>query len=232
MNVLITGASEGIGYETALRFAAIKDNKVFAIARRADKLRKLASENKEGNIIPVVMDIAGYDAGELIKILKREKVTHIDVLIHNAGYLVNRKFEDLTAEDWEAVYRVNVIGVAMLTRGVINFLGGDAFTHVVMIGSVGGLQGSSKFPGLSAYSSSKGAVSILAEVLAEEFAGRNVFVNCLALGSVQTEMLKKAFPGYTAKTTATEISDFIYEFGRNGWRYFNGKTVPVSTTNP
>lgn len=232
MNILITGASSGIGYETALRFAENAESTVFVIARRSEQLSKLASESTAGKIVPVIMDLGTYDYQVLGAALDKYKIKHLDCIIHNAGYLINKPFEDLTGDDWETVYRANVIGPAQLTRFLLQYTDGKTLTHIVTIGSIGGVRGSMKFSGLSAYSSSKGALAILTECLAEELSKRNVRVNCLALGSVQTEMLTKAFPGYVASMLPGPVSRLIYEFATTGWKYFNGKILEVSTTNP
>jgi NAD(P)-dependent dehydrogenase (short-subunit alcohol dehydrogenase family) len=97
---------------------------------------------------------------------------------------------------------------------------------------MGGFQGSAKFKGLSAYSSSKSALAGLTECLAEELKEKNIAVNCLAIGAVQTEMLNKAFPGYQAPLKANEMAAFISEFAVNGHKYFNGKIIPVSSSTP
>jgi len=232
MNIVITGASIGIGYETALRFAEIKGNTVFVVARRIEKLKELSGRKHEGKVIPVEIDLSAYDYSLLINEINREGVSHIDTLIHNAGLLINKPFEELTGVEWEEIYRVNVIGAAQLTRALLPYMGGTMQSHIVTIGSIGGVRGSLKFAGLSAYSSSKGALGVLTECLAEEFKGRNIAVNCLALGSVQTEMLTKAFPGYAASTSPVDISRYIYDFSTTGWRQFNGKILEVSSTNP
>jgi NAD(P)-dependent dehydrogenase (short-subunit alcohol dehydrogenase family) len=75
-------------------------------------------------------------------------------------------------------------------------------------------------------------LSGLTECLAEELNGKNIFVNCLALGSVQTEMLSAAFPGYKAPLKAQEMAEFVCQFALTGHRYFNGKILPVSSTTP
>lgn len=104
--------------------------------------------------------------------------------------------------------------------------------HIVNISSMGGFQGSVKFPGLSAYSASKGALAILTECLAEELKDKNIKVNCLALGSSQTEMFEAAFPGMQAGTLAFEMGRYVADFALNGSKYFNGKIIPVSNTTP
>jgi NAD(P)-dependent dehydrogenase (short-subunit alcohol dehydrogenase family) len=128
------------------------------------------------------------------------------------------------------VYKVNVFGVANLTRICLPFL--KKGSHVVTISSMGGIQGSLKFAGLAAYSSSKGAVITLSELLSEEYKEQGIAFNVLALGSVQTEMLQEAFPGYQAPLSAKEMADYIYDFSLNGNKYYNGKVLQVSSSTP
>lgn len=232
-NIIITGASSGIGYELALRYVRKEGHRVFAIARREERLLRLREACDRDLLVPVAMDLASLDFSPLTGLMKSTGVTGIDLVVHNAGMLVLKPFEQIEREEWEAVYRTNVMVPALLTRMLLPWLGQAADpSHVLMIGSMGGLQGTVKFPGLSAYSSSKGALVILTEMLAAEWGQRNIRVNGIAPGSVQTEMLEKAFPGFRAALTATEAAAFIGDFGLEGWRYFNGKTLPMSTGTP
>ena len=132
--------------------------------------------------------------------------------------------------DFETVYKTNVFGVAEMTRIILPFMKTNG--HVVNISSIGGVQGSVKFPGLAAYSSSKGAVITLTELLAEEYKETGPSFNVLALGAVQTEMLEKAFPDYKAPTSALKMAQYIFEFSLNGNKYYNGKLLQVSNTTP
>jgi NAD(P)-dependent dehydrogenase (short-subunit alcohol dehydrogenase family) len=154
----------------------------------------------------------------------------IDAVVHNAGSLLLKPFSETSQEDFENIYKVNVFGVANLTRICLPYL--QKGSHVVTISSMGGIQGSLKFAGLAAYSSSKGAVITLSELLAEEYKEKGISFNVLALGSVQTEMLAEAFPGYQAPISAGEMADYIYNFTLTGNKYFNGKVLQVSSTNP
>ncbi len=83
--------------------------------------------------------------------------------------------------------------------------------------------GLQKFPGLAAYSSSKGAVNILTELLAEEYKDSGPAFNALALGAVQTEMLEQAFPGFQAPVSAAEMAVYVLNFALQGQQFFNGK---------
>jgi len=154
----------------------------------------------------------------------------VDVLINNAGKLINKPFLQTIQADFEAVYKVNVFGLANMIRTLLPKM--NPSSHVVNISSMGGINGTSKFPGLAAYSSSKGAVSILTELLAEEFKETGPFVNALALGAVQTEMLSEAFPGLDVPMDAKTMAAYIAQFALTGHRFYNGKVLPVSNTTP
>ena len=154
----------------------------------------------------------------------------VDVLINNAGKLVNKPFSETSQSDFESVYKVNVFGLANLTRILLPKMNSDS--HIVNISSMGGLNGTSKFPGLAAYSSSKGAVSILTELLAEEFKETGPSVNALALGAVQTEMLSEAFPGLDVPMDTKTMAAYIAQFALTGHQFYNGKVLPVSNTTP
>src|SRR5690606_30422285 len=154
----------------------------------------------------------------------------VDILINNAGKVLNKPFADTTFSDFEEVYRTNVYGVAELTRCMLDYMAKGA--HVVTMSSMGGVQGSVKFPGLAAYSSSKGAVITLTELLAEEYKESGISFNVLALGAVQTEMLAEAFPGYKSPMTAQIMANYIFDFALNGHLYYNGKLLQVSNSTP
>ncbi|MBK7571347.1 MAG: SDR family oxidoreductase [Bacteroidetes bacterium] len=170
--------------------------------------------------------------------MEREAVS-LEVLVNNAGYLKNAPFEELTISEWRNVYEANLFGPVNLIKQLLPLLkkgklsGSSGFkSHIVNIGSIGGVQGSSKFKGLSAYSSSKGALSVLTECLAEEFKEDLIAVNCLALGSVQTEMFSEAFPGFTAAKQPEEMGTYIGKFAMEGSMFFNGKILEVSISTP
>jgi len=234
MNIVITGASRGIGYELVKKFAQTAGIKLFALSRTESKLKQLQEELLENNF-PAEFHFRSFDLlqddleGDLIPLLKG-KLNKVDVLINNAGALVNKPFEALTDNDFDTIFGVNVKAVFRLTRELLPLFNENA--HIVNLSSMGGYQGSAKFPGLSLYSASKGAVAVLSECLAEEFKDRNIKVNALAIGAVQTEMLEEAFPGYKAPLSPQEMAEFIADFATNGHRYFNGKILPVSLSTP
>ena len=223
-NIVITGTSSGIGLELAKFFIKSKHN-VLAISRNNSDLRSL---NLKG-LYAVDFDITNYERyNSLNKYLKNFE--NVDVLINNAGLLVNKPFEDTSLEDFQKVYSTNVFSVAMLTKFLIKRMNNRS--NVVNISSIGGVEGTLKFPGLAAYSSSKGALNILTEMLAEEYKEQGIHFNSLALGSVQTKMLNKAFPGFKASTSAQDMAKYIYDFSMEGYKLINGKVISISSTTP
>ncbi|MFV8374583.1 SDR family NAD(P)-dependent oxidoreductase [Flavobacterium sp. LB1P62] len=223
-NIIITGTSRGIGYELALQFAKA-GHQVLAISRKIPQ-SLLGNEN----ITCLSVDLSHESELEKVQDFLSKSWKQIDAVVHNAGSLLLKPFSETSQEDFENIYKVNVFGVANLTRICLPYL--QKGSHVVTISSMGGIQGSLKFAGLAAYSSSKGAVITLSELLAEEYKERGIAFNVLALGSVQTEMLAEAFPGYQAPISASEMADYIFNFTLTGNKYFNGKVLQVSSTNP
>ena len=224
-NIVITGTSRGIGFELAKQFAE-NGYQVLALSRNTEPL----SAVNHKNITTLSVDISNND--DLNKVTDFIKSTweKVDILINNAGKLINKPFTEISSEDFLEVYKVNVFGVAEITKLMIPFL--PKGSHVVTISSIGGIQGSLKFPGLAAYSSAKGAVITLSELLAEEYKEQQIAFNVLALGAVQTEMLEEAFPGYQAPISASEMADYIYNFSLTGNKFYNGKVLQVSSSNP
>lgn len=223
-NIIITGTSRGIGYELALQFANA-GHQVLAISRNTPQALL-----QHQNITCLSVDLANELALQVVDDFLSSTWKKVDAVVHNAGALLLKPFAETTQADFENIYKVNVFGVANLTKICLPYL--QSGSHVVTISSIGGVRGSLKFAGLAAYSSSKGAVITLTELLAEEYKEKGISFNVLALGSVQTEMLNEAFPGYQAPISAEGMATYIYDFTLNGNKYFNGKVLEVSSTNP
>ena len=225
--VIITGATGGIGNSLVKKFSEA-GAKILATGTKEDKLNILKKEFDN-------IQVEKFNLGEHSKIdpfieLANQKLGGLDVLINNAGSLINKPFLETSAEDFKKVFSTNVFGVAELIKCVIPFMSSEG--HVVTISSMGGVQGSMKFAGLSAYSSSKGAVITLTELLAEEYKETGPSFNVLALGAVQTEMLEEAFPGYKASVSADQMANYIFDFSVNGNKLYNGKLMQVSSSTP
>lgn len=228
MNIVITGCSRGIGLELVKLFS--QKHNVYCLSRNIGPIEKYKNEvGDSGKINFLQFDFESFNTVELESFLTIDN--GIDVLINNAGYLVNDAFSQISESNLRKMYEVNLLGPFRLIQIVIPLLRKNN-SHVINIGSMGGVQGSVKFPGLSAYSSSKGGMSILTECLAEEYKESNIKFNCLALGAVQTEMLSEAFPGYEASVSAKEMAQYIYDFASNGSKFINGKVISVSNSTP
>ena len=219
--VIVTGASRGIGRALVDRFLDL-GHEVWALSRNTDELNNIKG------IHTVSIDLS--EEQQIVDWVQSCGVDHFDAVINNAGMLIKKPFAETPYADFEAVYRVNVFGAAQLIRHLLPLLTTDS--HILNISSMGGVNGTAKFPGLAAYSSSKGALGILTELLAEEFKDNGPRCNALALGAVQTEMLAEAFPDYKAPVSALQMAIYIADFSLNGHHLYNGKVLPISQSTP
>lgn len=235
MNVLITGASKGLGLELVKQFATDTDNNIVALSRDLKLLKSLevyCHENYNNSIHTYSIDFLSNNFNRDLGDVLSDHNYHFDIIINNAGYLINKPFIDSSVDDIYRIFKTNVFAPIHIMRALIPLLDKNRSCHIINIGSMGGFQGSAKFPGLSIYSSSKAALANLTECLAEEYKDFNIKINCLALGSVQTEMLNQAFPGFEAQMSPEEMANYIHQFSCQDPLYFNGKIIPVSNTTP
>lgn len=228
MNIIITGTSRGIGLELVKIFSKNKKNRIIALSRNIEPLKNLKAGK---NLHYLSFDLSHNEPAEKLNKLVEDYLNQkVDILINNAGLLVKKPFSQFLSEDFDQLFATNVKGPVQLIQNLLPYL--NPGSHIVNIGSMGGFQGSVKFPGLSLYASSKGALAILSECLAVELQPQNIFVNALAIGAVDTEMLKEAFPGYQAGVTSSDMASYIADFAMNGHKIFNGKILPVSLSTP
>lgn len=225
---IVTGASRGIGFKIS-QLLAKQEQQVIAVARSVDSLNKLENTNPD-YITTVPTDLTKQEDVDHLIHQVRNKFKKVDILINNAGALINKPFSKLSLDDWRSQIESNLISAVNITKQLLPHFNKNA--HIVNISSMGGFQGSAKFPGLTAYSVSKGALSILTECLATELSGKNIKVNALCLGAVQTDMLEEAFPGIEAPVTAKEMGEYITDFALNGSQFYNGKILPVALEDP
>lgn len=236
MNILITGASQGIGRELVKKLTA-ENHYVLALSRNVLKLESLLREckvlNKDSKVESIPFDLSDLPVKKKFIAERVEKsFINLDILINNAGFLSPKSFSKISFKNLSKTMETNFFAPFLLIQQLLPLLKRSINAHIINIGSMGGINGSAKFPGLSAYSSSKGALGILTECLAEELKEDNIRCNYLALGAVQTEMLSKAFPGYKAPLNPNEMANFIADFALNGNKFFNGKILPVSISTP
>jgi short-subunit dehydrogenase len=229
MNIIVNGGTKGIGRELVDNLAQDTNNKIFITARTEAVLKNLSSSYS--NVRTCSIDMSLFDSQT--KKFEESVLSYfkkVDILINLAGFLVAKDFLEMTNIEARLIMETNFFGPASLIRLVKPMM--SAGSHIVNVSSMGGFQGSSKYRGLSYYSASKAAIACLTECLAVEFMESGISVNCLALGSVQTEMLNEAFPGYKAPVDAKQMAGFISEFALTGHRFFNGKILPVAVSNP
>ncbi|OOQ60085.1 SDR family NAD(P)-dependent oxidoreductase [Mucilaginibacter pedocola] len=234
MNIIITGASSGVGFEAVLELILSGKHKVMALARSQSRLEKLLEIakglNPDCEIYAIAFDIVHDDYDGLQQFIASNFDNRVDVLVNNAGVLINKPFIELSETDFVEMLQSNYIGHVRIIQALLGFM--VEGSHIVNIGSMGAFQGSAKFNGLAAYSASKAALHTLTECLAQELVPQGIKVNCLALGSAQTEMLEQAFPGYESPVMAFEMGKYIADFAVTGSRFFNGKVLPVAVTTP
>jgi len=231
MNIIVNGGTRGIGKEIVLLLAKNKNNRILVTGRTVSALKRLSSGAGNRNISTFMTDLALFDKNRqaFLKAVTSD-MKNVDILINTAGLLVVKEFMKFSNDKARKMMETNFFGPASVIRAVQPLM--KKGSHIVNISSMGGYQGSSKYKGLSYYSASKAAISSLSECLAGEFHDSGVAVNCLALGSVQTEMFEEAFPGHKASVSAKEMAQFIVDFALNGNKFFNGKVLPVAVNNP
>ncbi len=232
MNIIITGCSSGIGYQTVLAIATMGSHHITAISRNTLGLNQLKQEfialNSKSIIDIISFDLSMKNFDYLSSKLDFSTENPVDILINNAGYLVNKSFSELSNDDWYNTFNVNVFAMVKLINTLLPYFNDKNGSHIVNIGSMGGVQGSAKFAGLSAYSASKGAVNILTEALSVEFEQKGIRVNAINPGAVQTKMLEEAFPGYQADISAQQMGRYIASFALNNKDVMNGRLIQAS----
>lgn len=224
--IVVVGASRGIGKSIVDLLASNPDHHLLALGRNLDRMHEqfAGKSNVECHALDLQTDSVRTRCIEIFGELE-----HIDVLINNAGLLVNKPFGDLSHEEMTASYQVNTIGVMETVQAAVPKM---KIGHIVNISSMGGFQGTMKFAGLAAYSTSKAALCSFTELFAEEFKDSHIKMNCLCLGAAQTEMLEAAFPGYIAPMSAEKMAEYIANFALTAHEWMNGKIIPVSLSTP
>lgn len=229
MNIIINGGTKGIGREIVNCLTQDIGNQILVTGRNIKALNDLSGRFKNVKSVPLDMSLFNSQSDRFTDEVS-SYFRHVDILINLAGLLIAKEFVDITNNEARLMMETNFFGPASVIRILKPMM--PSGSHIVNISSMGGFQGSIKYRGLSYYSASKSALACLTECLANEFSEYGISVNCLALGSVQTEMLDEAFPGYKAPVDAKEMAEFISNFALTGHKFFNGKILPVAVGNP
>lgn len=226
--VVVTGAGRGVGAATVKALLRIPGTRVIAVSRTLNDL--VASLDDPSRLECCPLDLNATDAAT--RLMAHIGGRRLHALVNNAGLLHKAEIGTHQRIALEKVFLTNAIAPLELSQALAPALAGEPPGHIVHIGSMGGFQDSVKFPGLVAYSASKAALACMAQCLAEEFKDKGVRSNCLALGSVNTAMLRAAFPDFEAATTVEEMGQFVAEFSLRGHNLFNGKVIPVASSTP
>lgn len=229
ITVCITGASRGLGFAMVKAFSNTPGVSVAAVTGSGEMLRNKLSESKDSSHVEIIAANLTEASGRKTIRKHLEKMPPLKVVIHNAGKLTFKPFAEITQKELEEIYSVNVFAPFLLTQELLPIM---ESTHTLTISSIGGMEGTLKFGGLSAYSSSKAALICLTEMLSEEFKDTSNVFNCLALGSVETEMFKTAFPGVSASSSPEDMAAFIQKFAFDAPKVMRGKIIPISLSNP
>lgn len=184
---LITGASSGIGYATAIALSKM-GSKIVAGARRIENLEKLKKEveSQGGEIIIQKLDVTSQEDCKNFANIAISKLGHIDILVNNAGLMPLSFFKNQKIDEWDRMIDVNIKGVIYCTSAVIPNMLVNKSGHIVNISSVAGRI---VFPAGSVYCATKHAVTAFSEGLRQEFSPRhNIRVTCIEPGVVHTEL--------------------------------------------
>lgn len=224
--IIVTGASRGIG-RALVEELKMRGEEVISISRGEGP--QCTYEDDEWK---VMFDWQSYN--QLIPLFKSvfDEGLRVKGVVNNAGVLKKASLLDVGLSEFEEHNRVNVWNPLMLFKALYRegYFTSDA--HIVNIGSMGGIQGASKFPGLFSYGGSKSLLAALTESLDAEFGAEGLSFNYLALGAVNTEMLKEAFPGYFSQVTPENMAKFIASFLLESGSLMSGKLIQVAKSDP
>lgn len=187
--VLITGASRGIGKETARVFAENNYRVIINYLKSKEQAETLETELKNHgcDAISVCADVSDIKQVQKMMEVIKKFTSHIDVLINNAGIAQQKMFCDTTQEDWDNLFNVNVKGVFNCCQAVLPFMIKNRSGKIVNVSSVWGVCGASLEV---AYSASKAAVIGFTKALAKEVGPCGININCVAPGVINTDMNK------------------------------------------
>ncbi|MFO7863972.1 MAG: SDR family oxidoreductase [Salinivirgaceae bacterium] len=228
IDIVVTGVGGGMGNALLEALTQMPNVHVPAFTRKIDHLADSIKHLE--NVTIKQFDFLLFNHKQLEQALSH--LSKIDVLINNAGFLVNKPIGQMNPMDIHQIIQVNLTGTILFTQACIPNLKLASKAHVVNISSMAGVQGSTKFAGLAVYSAAKSAICTFTESMAQEFAGSDIHFNCIALGAVHTKMFTEAFPGQQAPQNPADIVPFIVDFALNNQSLFNGKIIPLAATTP
>jgi NAD(P)-dependent dehydrogenase (short-subunit alcohol dehydrogenase family) len=222
---IVTGASTGIGRATALRLYA-RGARVAAFARSASALAELVAGHEE-RMVAAAGDVA--DAGAIERLFREteSRFGSCEILVNCAGMIDPKPIRDVTPDDWDRMFAVNVRGTFLAAKRALSAMVASGRGAIVNVASISGVPGPEKFPGFASYNASKAAVIAFTEALAVEVKSSGVRVNCVSPGSVDTNMWADASGGAPAAMTPDEIAATILFLASRDSRPMNGQNLNV-----
>jgi 3-oxoacyl-[acyl-carrier protein] reductase len=187
---LVTGASRGIGRGVAEELGAHGADVVVNYRSSEDRAHEVCDhieDDCDGRATPAQADVADFDEVQSMVEAVREEFGGIDVLVNNAGITVDKKFEQMTREDWDRVMQVNLGGVFNCTKACFEDLCAAEDGRLINISSVVGQQGNY---GQANYATTKSGLFGFTRTIALEMASSGSTANCVAPGFVATDMLE------------------------------------------
>ena len=228
MNVFISGASRGLGKNIALHFAK-KNFNVVGTSRN-----EFEFEEKLDNFFPIKLDVTSRENIKDCYELLNDKKLLPDILINNAGITSDKLFLRMKDDDWDNVINTNLNGVYNLSKVFIKNMVKNRNGRIINISSISGLMGN---PGQVNYSSSKSALSGFTKSLAKELGSRNITVNCVAPGYIDTDMT--SFLDHDSKVSIIkdiplnrlgkddDVSDLVMFLASDEASYITGQTISI-----
>ena len=233
---LITGGTRGIGKEIAYTLAEKNYDIIINYRTENEELMKLKKEIEQKRVRCLLLkgDVSNFEDCKKLVEEAINRVNHIDVLVNNAGITKDMLLMRMKPEDFNEVINVNLIGTFNMTKNVINYMMKERKGRIINVSSVVGIYGNA---GQTNYAASKAGIIGFTKSLAKEVASRNILVNAIAPGFIQTDMtniLKENVKDEIAKTiplkrmgTAKDVANVVKFLVSEDSSYITGQVIQV-----
>ena len=233
---LITGGTRGIGKEIAYTLAEENYDIIINYRTENEELMKLKKEIEQKRVRCLLLkgDVSHFEDCKKLVEEAINRMNHIDVLVNNAGITKDMLLMRMKPEDFNEVINVNLIGTFNMTKNVINYMMKERKGRIINVSSVVGISGNA---GQTNYAASKAGIIGFTKSLAKEVASRNILVNAIAPGFIQTDMtniLKENVKDEIAKTiplkrmgTAKDVANVVKFLVSEDSSYITGQVIQV-----
>lgn len=233
---LITGGTRGIGKEIAYTLAEENYDIIINYRTENEELMKLKKEIEQKRVRCLLLkgDVSNFEDCKKLVEEAINRINHIDVLVNNAGITKDMLLMRMKPEDFNEVINVNLIGTFNMTKNVINYMMKERKGRIINVSSVVGISGNA---GQTNYAASKAGIIGFTKSLAKEVASRNILVNAIAPGFIQTDMtniLKENIKDEIAKTiplkrmgTAKDVANVVKFLVSEDSSYITGQVIQV-----